>query len=128
MTRISQQEKSCKKSKEIRGGLGSCRLKVQKIQPINPKSMPYSQDKGHLSESKELWSELQLVLHYSAALICHQASAVTTEILLHHRLFCHQNQQAGVATHTGICTRMLRQATSVHAINQGQQQKLLNQR
>lgn len=49
-----------------------------------PKSILYSQDKGHLSESEELWSELQLCCTSSAALICHQAQAVTTELLLHH--------------------------------------------
>lgn len=41
----------------------------------------------------------------SAALICHQARAVTTELSLRHCLFfCHQNQQPGAMSSPGICT------------------------
>lgn len=75
-----------------------------------PKSVLYSGDKGHLSESRKLGLSYSWRCTSSAALICHQARAVTTELLLHHRLFCHHNQQAGVAP--GICTQTLQQATS----------------
>lgn len=41
----------------------------------------------------------------SAALICHQARAVTTELSLRHCLFfCHQDQQPGAMSSPGICT------------------------
>lgn len=103
-----------------------CRQKVQQIQAISPNQFFTVQTKGTFQSQRSFGLSYNWSCTRSTALICHQARVVTTELLLHHRLFCHQNQQAGVATQTGICTQTLQQATWEHAINQGQQHMLLN--
>lgn len=93
--------------------LKSCKGKTDTAN--NTKSILSNLDKGHLFRVKGGFG-----LNYnscctsSAALICHQPRAVTTELLLHHCLFCHPNQKACVATQTGNVTRMLQQATLEH--------------
>lgn len=73
------------------------------IQPINSNQFFIVKTKGTFQSQRSFGLSYNWCCTSSAALICHQARAVTTELLLHHRLFCHQNQQAGVATQTGIC-------------------------
>lgn len=108
LTRIARHMKSYKRSKGIRDGLKPYWVKAQQIQPINPNQFFIIKTKGTFQSQRSFGLSYKCCCTSSAALICHQARAVTTELLLHHRLFCHQNQQAGVATlwnlHTSAAT------------------------
>lgn len=88
----------------------SHRLKVQQIQPINPNQFFIVKTQGTFQSQRSFGLSYDWCCTSCAALICHQAKAVTTELLLHHCLFCHQNQQAGVATQAGMCTQILQQS------------------
>lgn len=91
-------------------GRQSCRLKVKQIQPIKQNQFFIVKTKATSQSQRIFGVSYNWCCTSSTALICHQARAVTTELLLHHCLFRHQNQQAGVATLTGICTQTLQQA------------------
>lgn len=106
-------------------GLESCKGETDTAN--KPKSILWSRQRAPFQSQKSFGLDYNwCCCTSSAALICHQARAVTTELLLHHCLFCHHNQLADMATPPGIGTGMLQQAILEHGINQRPLHVLLN--